>query len=140
MTLKDNNTHFASPGEMRLPLPLCMESEHKSVFHYLFSALPHTQLRTLSLDKPGFYLTIADLVCLGDAIRRAPHLKTLDLQNLFRVSAIVNRMGVLCENRPALYFFLLYIFFCIENIYFFIPYQRYCLGYFVCATEFHCQL
>ena len=44
---------------------------------------------------------------------------------------------VLFENRPALYFFIIHLFL---PIILFIPYQRYCFGYFVCTTEFHCQL
>ena len=36
--------------------------------------------------------------------------------------------------------FFNYTFISAYKIFFFIPYQRYCFGYFVCATEFHCQL
>ena len=44
-------------------------------------------------------------------------------------------LGVLFENRPALYFFN-YTFISVYKIYSFIPYQRYCFGYFVYASEF----
>ena len=37
------------------------------------------------------------------------------------------RIRVFFENRPALYFFLNYTFISAYKIYFFIPYQRYCL-------------
>ena len=46
-------------------------------------------------------------------------------------------VGVLFENRPALYFFY-YTFISAYKIYFLIPYQRYCFRSSVCATEFHC--
>ena len=36
--------------------------------------------------------------------------------------------------------FFNYTFISAYKIYFLIPYQRYCFGYFVCATEFHCEL
>ncbi|XP_045592953.2 uncharacterized protein [Procambarus clarkii] len=70
-------------GETRLPLPLCLGGcQHQSMFHTLFSALPDTSVRSLALDYPCLYLNTADLVCLGDAIRRAKNLSSLRLLGL----------------------------------------------------------
>ncbi|KAF2356598.1 P-loop containing nucleoside triphosphate hydrolase [Trinorchestia longiramus] len=90
---------FIKGCETRLPLPLCVTSEHKSVFHYLFTALPESHLQTLNLDQPQFYLTIADLVCLGDAVRQAPHLKTLDLQRLRDVKSYMPILIALGQSQ-----------------------------------------
>ncbi|XP_068234832.1 uncharacterized protein [Palaemon carinicauda] len=69
-------------GENNLPLPLCNDREHRSVFHDLFSALPESSVKSLTLDYPCLYLSTLDLVCLGDAIRKTKCLDTLKLQNL----------------------------------------------------------
>ncbi|XP_066972145.1 uncharacterized protein [Macrobrachium rosenbergii] len=69
-------------GKDNLPLPLCNDREHKSVFHDLFSALPESSVKSLTLDYPCLYLSTLDLVCLGDAIRKTKCLETLKLQNL----------------------------------------------------------
>ena len=51
----------------------------------------------------------------------------------------VDRIGSCLKTGQHSIFFN-YTFISAYEIYFFIPYQRYCFGYFVCATEFRCQL
>ncbi|KAG0723420.1 NLR family CARD domain-containing protein 4 [Chionoecetes opilio] len=75
--------YFVCGGsETRLPLPLCISSQHESVFHMLFTAVAESSLHHLTLVDPCLYLTTADLVCLGDAIRRTKHLSMLRLSGL----------------------------------------------------------
>lgn len=76
---------FVRDQDVRLPLPLCMGRGHQSIFHDLFSALPETNVQKLTLADPCLYLTKADLVCLGDAIRKTKHLNSLNLQGLYKV-------------------------------------------------------
>ncbi|ROT76952.1 hypothetical protein C7M84_004419 [Penaeus vannamei] len=75
---------FVRDQDVRLPLPLCMGRGHQSIFHDLFSALPETNVQKLTLADPCLYLTKADLVCLGDAIRKTKHLNSLNLQGLYK--------------------------------------------------------
>ncbi|XP_071522750.1 uncharacterized protein [Panulirus ornatus] len=73
---------ISGDGESRLPLPMCISKHHESMFHKLFSALPESSLQSLTLDYPWLYLNTGDLICLGDAIRKARHLTTLKLIDL----------------------------------------------------------
>lgn len=73
-------------SDFRIALPMCIQREHKSVFHFLFKELPRTHVKNLTLSQAGLYLTLSDLICLGDAIRTATHLNSLDIQNLEKVS------------------------------------------------------
>lgn len=81
-------------GESRLPLPLCISSQHKSVFHMLFTAVAESSLHNLTLVDPYLYLTTADLVCLGDAIRRTKHLSMLKLSGLTAVHYMPILLGL----------------------------------------------
>ena len=75
--------------EPHVYLPICIEKEHKSVFHFLFSALPFTGIKSLTLSQAILYLNPSDLVCLGQAIRRSKSLTTLNLQSLDKVLTIL---------------------------------------------------
>ncbi|KAK3892173.1 hypothetical protein Pcinc_003964, partial [Petrolisthes cinctipes] len=66
----------------RLPLPLCISGQHKSVFHDLFCSIANSPLQSLTFLYPSLYLSVGDLVCLGDCIRRSKHLTRLKLPNL----------------------------------------------------------
>ena len=50
----------------------------------------------------------------------------------------IHGKGLVWKQASTLFFN--YTFISVYKIYFFILYQRYCFGYFVCATEFYCQL
>lgn len=73
-------------SDVKIPLPLCVHREHKSVFHFLFMELPNTHIKNLTLTQAGLYLTIPDLICLGDAVRQSTHLSSINLQGLEKVS------------------------------------------------------
>ncbi|KAK3867821.1 hypothetical protein Pcinc_026746 [Petrolisthes cinctipes] len=66
----------------RLPLPLCISGQHKSVFHDLFCSIANSPLQSLTFLYPSLYLSVGDLVCLGDCVRRSKHLTRLKLPNL----------------------------------------------------------
>ena len=51
---------------------------------------------------------------------------------------LIYHRGLVWKQASTLFFN--YTFISVYKIYFFIPYQRYCFGSSVCATEFHCQL
>ena len=75
------------PGsETRIPLPICVQREHKSVFHLLFDELRATRLRNLCFTQAGLFLSLPDLMCLGHALRTASHLQSVDIQGLDKVT------------------------------------------------------
>ncbi|KAK3871334.1 hypothetical protein Pcinc_023514 [Petrolisthes cinctipes] len=75
--------YFIPGGKgQRLPLPLCISGQHKSVFHDLFCSIANSPLQSLTFLYPSLYLSVGDLVCLGDCVRRSKHLTRLKLPNL----------------------------------------------------------
>ncbi|KAK3890564.1 hypothetical protein Pcinc_005486, partial [Petrolisthes cinctipes] len=75
--------YFIPGGKgQRLPLPLCISGQHKSVFHDLFCSIANSPLQSLTFLYPSLYLSVNDLVCLGDCVRRSKHLTRLKLPNL----------------------------------------------------------
>ncbi|KAK3869469.1 hypothetical protein Pcinc_025217, partial [Petrolisthes cinctipes] len=79
--------YFIPGGKgQRLPLPLCISGQHKSVFHDLFCSIANSPLQSLTFLYPSLYLSVGDLVCLGDCVRRSKHLTRLKLPNLKSVS------------------------------------------------------
>ncbi|KAB7503969.1 NLR family CARD domain-containing protein 4 [Armadillidium nasatum] len=74
-------------SDVKIPLPLCVHREHKSVFHFLFMELPNTHIKNLTLTQAGLYLTIPDLICLGDAVRQSTHLSSINLQGLEKIES-----------------------------------------------------
>ncbi|KAK3868108.1 hypothetical protein Pcinc_026478 [Petrolisthes cinctipes] len=62
--------YFIPGGKgQRLPLPLCISGQHKSVFHDLFCSIANSPLQSLTFLYPSLYLSVGDLVCLGDCVR-----------------------------------------------------------------------
>ncbi|KAK3891990.1 hypothetical protein Pcinc_004143 [Petrolisthes cinctipes] len=75
--------YFIPGGKgQRLPLPLCISGQHKSVFHDLFCSIANSPLQSLTFLYPSLYLSVGDLVCLGDCVRRSKHLTRLKLPNI----------------------------------------------------------
>ncbi|KAK3895928.1 hypothetical protein Pcinc_000384, partial [Petrolisthes cinctipes] len=75
--------YFIPGGKgQRLPLPLSISGQHKSVFHDLFCSIANSPLQSLTFLYPSLYLSVGDLVCLGDCVRRSKHLTRLKLPNL----------------------------------------------------------
>ncbi|KAK3875599.1 hypothetical protein Pcinc_019541, partial [Petrolisthes cinctipes] len=75
--------YFIPGGKgQRLPLPLCISGQHKSVFPDLFCSIANSPLQSLTFLYPSLYLSVGDLVCLGDCVRRSKNLTLLKLPNL----------------------------------------------------------
>ncbi|KAK4290712.1 hypothetical protein Pmani_036411 [Petrolisthes manimaculis] len=75
--------YFIPGGQgQRLPLPICIHGQHKSIFHDLFCSIANSNLQSLTFLYPSLYLSVPDLVCLGDCLRKSKHLSRLKLPNL----------------------------------------------------------
>ncbi|CAL4067065.1 unnamed protein product, partial [Meganyctiphanes norvegica] len=71
-------------GGCRIPLPLCLGREqHKSLFHDLFRSLPDTGVKDLTFSNAYTgWMSVDDMVCLGDAIRKASRLTSINIKGL----------------------------------------------------------
>ncbi|KAK3869916.1 hypothetical protein Pcinc_024802, partial [Petrolisthes cinctipes] len=86
--------YFIPGGKgQRLPLPLCISGQHKSVFHDLFCSIANSPLQSLTFLYPSLYLSVGDLVCLGDCVRRSKHLTRLKLRISKALSEIALKLS-----------------------------------------------
>ena len=76
----------------------------------------------------------------GVEVQALQHQEATGGAGFLRVLANNHKLGWGLVWKQASTLFFNYTFISVYKIYFFIPYQRYCFGYFVCATEIHCQL
>ena len=85
--LSSYSTGIVAPNALGLLKPKgpeCLGDRHTSGFHTLFVALQEPSCQLSKLDLTGCCLELMDLNCLGQAIQKSPHLKSLRLAKLKR--------------------------------------------------------